>query len=343
MRFSKVPLLLSLTLLLVIGGCLLAVAQDKPILERSKTVLSPNVLAPTPDPNWELKAELNRTEDPREYNPEGPPSDNEPFLHEDIASKVGPPRGPAEVKMSPQSEILGEDFEVSVPPPGWSAITTHSDTTTWYQNDYNPYSGTYYADCKYDENLVPQDEWLITPSMDFSSVNSDIKVEFYWFMSYYWGVDPYDNYDLQLHIIVGSDTTMLWSEADAGVFTNWEWNKATVSLAAYVGQTDVKLAWRYVGVDGAEAGLDFVSVNDNPAPVGRCCYGDPASPSCDDLTEAECSSLGGTWSDGLSCSTDPCPVAGVGDNCDNPITITLPAELPYSDLNQYSSGMASYC
>lgn len=46
--------------------------------------------------------------------------------------------------------------------------------------------------------------------------------------------------------------------------------------------------------------------------IGRCCYGDPGLPDCDDLTYAECQSLSGTWDEYLNCTSNPCPVpAGV--------------------------------
>ncbi len=86
--------------------------------------------------------------------------------------------------------------------------------------------------------------------------------------------------------------------------------------------------------DGAQAGLDLVSVNDNAAPVGRCCYG---GGSCADVTAAACGTLGGDWDGGLDCTT-ACPVATPGDNCSDPYVVNLPAQLPYTDANQYTCG-----
>ncbi|MDD4052511.1 MAG: choice-of-anchor J domain-containing protein, partial [candidate division Zixibacteria bacterium] len=234
---------------------------------------------------------------------------------------------------------MAEDFEVSVPPATWSAIATHTDTMTWYQNNYDPYSGTYYADCKYDEALVPQDEWLITPLMDFDGASTDLKVEFYFFMSYAWSVDPDPNYDLELWISTDAGATWptkLWDQHAQGVFSDWTYYKVTIDLSAYVGEKDVKLAWRYVGTDGAEAAIDLVSVNDDPPPVGRCCYGDPFAPSCDLISEMACTALSGKWDGALTCA-DACPVAGPGDNCEAPVTLTVPAALPYTD-NNYTCG-----
>jgi len=42
---------------------------------------------------------------------------------------------------------------------------------------------------------------------------------------------------------------------------------------------------------------------------GRCCYGDIFTPTCvDSVTEEECDALTGTWTFGLNCVDDPCPV-----------------------------------
>jgi hypothetical protein len=80
-------------------------------------------------------------------------------------------------------------------------------------------------------------------------------------------------------------------------------------------------------------------------PVGRCCYGDPATPSCaDEETQADCEARTEyiSWAQGLNCEDDPCPAANEGDNCLNPINITIPpASWPYQDLAQYTCGRSS--
>ena len=46
-------------------------------------------------------------------------------------------------------------------------------------------------------------------------------------------------------------------------------------------------------------------------PVGRCCYDGV----CADLTHAACNDLGGVWTLGLTCVSDPCPVVPDNDDC----------------------------
>jgi GEVED domain/Dockerin type I domain len=321
----RMNLIIALAILVVLAFGFSAVGADKPIPEKHKALISPAAQQPTPDPNWELKNQQERQPDPRELY---------------VTSKFAPPGNAPQGKPEmPKSSLFSEDFEVAVPPAGWSTIITIAGYT-WKLQTGDYYSGSACADVEYDPSLATQDEWLITPALDFTTATSDLKVKFWWNMSYYWGVSPYNNYDYELWISTDGGATWptkLWDETAAGAFTSWVWYQATIPLAAYVGQSNVKLAWRYHGSDGAELLLDLVTVDDDPPPTGRCCYGDPLAPSCADNTEAQCTALSGTW-DGTTTCADPCPVAGVGDNCSNPIVVTLPAALPYSDLNQFTCG-----
>lgn len=171
------------------------------------------------------------------------------------------------------TDFLTEDFEGGlVPPSGWTLNSNNS--YTWEISSSSPYEGTYKATCYYDPSLNQQDEWLISPVIDFTSAGEDLRVEFYWNMSYYWGVDPNDNYDLELWVSTngGTDfTTMLWCEDSLGEFTNWTWYLATVFLSDYIDETNVKLAWRYYGVDGAQTSLDLISVADGGILSGDIC------------------------------------------------------------------------
>lgn len=264
--------------------------------------------------------------------------------YQNEALKVAPRRPDGQpLKSVPAATYLAEDFEVAVPPAGWTEIILNA-SFNWKQQTVTSYSGSACADVEYDPALNPQDEWLVTPSLNFSGATpADLKIEFYWMMSYYWGVSPYDNYDLELWISTDGGATWptkLWDESAQGTFSNWVWYKASIGLSAYAGQSDVKFAWRYVGVDGAQAAVDLVTVNDNPAPVGRCCYIDGT---CDDITQAECTSSGGVdWNQALNCASNPCPGASQGDNCSNPLLVTLPAELPWEDKDQTTCGRGNF-
>jgi hypothetical protein len=256
---------------------------------------------------------------------------------ESKAAPQKPYTGP--VAIASPSALLSEGFEGgAVPPTGWSAVV--NNPYTWEIDSYSPYEGVYNASCFYDETYSgTQDEWLISPAIDLSSKGSDWNLYFSWMGSYYWAVDPYDNYDLEVWISTdgGSNfSTQLWSEEDVGVFTTWQWYRQSVDLSGYLAETNVKLGFRYYGYDGAQFSLDYIVV-DIPQ-VGRCCYGDPMSPSCADVTEEACNGLSGSWTEGLNCTDNPCPIVGEGDDCSNPIPVSIPAALPYTDASQTTCG-----
>ena len=227
-----------------------------------------------------------------------------------------------------ETEILWEGFEGGVvPPAGWTAIV--NNPYTWEIDSYNPYEGTYNASCFYDQDYTgTQDEWLVSPVLDLSQ-RTDWVLEFVWMGSYYWGVDPYDNYDLEVWISTDGGenwTTMLWTEPGTeDPWTNWTWYEATVDLSGYSAESNVKLGFRYHGYDGAQWSIDAISVNDIPLPVGRCCYGDPTAPSCADVIEEECDAMEGySWDEGLNCTDHPCPTAPDNDECANAELIPPP-------------------
>jgi|GEM_PF-1348576 len=179
--------------------------------------------------------------------------------------------------LAPNLDALNEGFESGVvPPTGWTADVTNA-SYTWEVDNFAPYEGTYNATVLYDALLVPQDEWLKSPSVDLSTF-SQAYLTFYWNTSYYWLVDPFDNGETYLKISTdgGSTWTSLWSESDAGVFTNWEWNETILDISAYAGLSNVMIAFNYVAVDAAQFSVDAVSISDaacivvdatNPAPA----------------------------------------------------------------------------
>ncbi len=279
----------------------------------------------------EIQAKLEAEEEGESHHEDpsyelGLPTASRPAVQEDL--RVNPfKRQPIMTTHTPKGEILWEGFEGgTVPPPNWTAVV--NNPYTWEIDDYNPYEGTYNASCYYDDSYTgTQDEWLISPAIDLSG-ESGWKLEFVWMGSYYWSVDPYDNCDLEVWISTDGGanfTTKLWCEEDVGEFTTFTWYEATVDLSAYSTESNVKLGFRYYGYDGAQFSIDAISVNNEAAPIGRCCYDDPAAPLCVDVTEAECEAMGGySWDEGLNCEDNPCPTAPENDECTNAELIPPP-------------------
>jgi hypothetical protein len=176
-----------------------------------------------------------------------------------------------------RADIISEGFEGTVfPPAGWTQVIQNAGYT-WKGSTLLPYSGLKKCDIEYDVALVPQNEWIITPA--FSLLNAGTAtVSFYFNTSYYWHVSPNNNADIFLKISTDNGTTWtnVWKEEDQGVFENWIWYQVTKSLTPYVGHANVKLAWNYVGVDGAQFNLDEVVVN-VPCEVGEAANPSPVN------------------------------------------------------------------
>jgi hypothetical protein len=156
-----------------------------------------------------------------------------------------------------------ENFnDAVVPPHCWSEIIANANFH-WKASTSDPG----WADVEYDPAPASQDEWLVTPVMDFTNL-AHPRLSFKWMMSYYWSVSPYNNYDLNCKISTDGGTSWIkiWSETDEGTFTTYEAKTKTLDLLAYAGQANVKFAWQYVGSDGAQALIDDVVIDAWPLP-----------------------------------------------------------------------------
>jgi hypothetical protein len=216
--------------------------------------------------------------------------------------------------------ILTEDFEAAVPPATWTAIATHSGEETWFQSD-SAYAGTYSAQCDYDADLVAQDEWMLTPPM---LLFGDVTVSGATMGSVYWGVTPYDNYDVEVWAVVGpapdpvNDVLIGTLDADFWV-SNFTWETFSYTFAAPTGQ--FRLGFRYVGNDGAQGNVDEILVDgETGAPANDCnVNGVPdecdVPPICTDPWPA-CS-----LDSNNNGTPDECEIACLGDsNCDGGIS-----------------------
>lgn len=109
------------------------------------------------------------------------------------------------------------------------------------------------------------DSWIISEDL---LVTETTTLSFWWNTSYYWHVDPNPNGDMHVKISTngGADWTSLWTEEDAGVFTNWQWYETVLDLSSYTGV--VKIAFNFVSNDGATYSLDNVLLTDVPRKLG---------------------------------------------------------------------------
>jgi hypothetical protein len=165
-------------------------------------------------------------------------------------------------------QYLTEDFEGGASiPAGWTLNQTNTNET-WYigTNAAQANTGSNYAIVEYDAALGNQDESLTTPTIDLTSATNP-RLVFWWNASYFWAVDPNDNYDFTVSIDDGSTVTQVFTETDETEFDstddNFVWFQRTVDLSAYVGET-ITITFNYTGADGASLTIDDVTVEETP-------------------------------------------------------------------------------
>lgn len=156
---------------------------------------------------------------------------------------------------------ISEGFESAiVPPSGWSLVSTNP-YYTWEINNFNPVQGIYYANVLYDPGLSPQDEILLSPQ--FTASNATLS--FYSFGSPYWCRDTYDNCDLNVWIVVGAwggGNDIFVRTVDSDWIGTWTWTFTIINLTPYLpAGTPARIAFQYVGLDGAQIGIDQISIS----------------------------------------------------------------------------------
>ncbi len=262
------------------------------------------------------------------------PQKIEPQVTKNREFGVATIQGHPKTVVNPRTIYLSEDFEdtLNFPPVGWDTINTDPGYG-WFPGVYQG-GGTRAALVTWHGPGFIQDEWLITPQIDVSSATSNLRLEF-WFLKGY-------TYPHLFKVYVSTDGTTfneIW-DSDTTGYPTFEWWKYTIDMSAYAGGAPIWIGFQYYGEDADLFGLDDILLTDDEAPVGRCCYGDPGAPDCQDVTEAECDALGGNWSAGLNCTDDPCPVAGPNDNCAD----VTPQLLPYTFTgNNEAATFDTYC
>lgn len=179
-----------------------------------------------------------------------------------------------------RSAVLYEDFtSTTFPPSGWTKIDgTESTGAQHWNRATNLTLGTSEVSIEGPVAFINwtdgngarnQDEWLITPQITVPA-NSFLKFEIYTLMRYMVagaGSEDGDGNNGDFNVKVSTDNgstwTSIWNEDDAYTaegLANQDWNRISVSLAAYSGQS-VKFAFQYTGYDGCWLVLDNVIVD----------------------------------------------------------------------------------
>lgn len=165
--------------------------------------------------------------------------------------------------------LLQENFNSGVIPTSWT-VQQSNPRETWKIIVVS--SGTAVG-VEYDEDLVDQNEWLITPSLNFSTLDQNYyTLKFKAGLSAYWSIDPFDHYDVYVKVSTdnGATWTQLWTETDlTSIAPSFAYNNISLDVSQYADQANVKFAFIYEGVDGAGFYVDDVIVeatSDVPVP-----------------------------------------------------------------------------
>ncbi len=158
--------------------------------------------------------------------------------------------------------ILEENFDTETfPPNGWAIKKTNTNDNTWLHGNINDHSFTavdptsvYSALCQW--AAEDQDEWLKTPIVTLP--NEDISLSFYTIYNAVWLSDAVLN--LKISTNGGADWTTVWTSNDDGVGDSLMWREISVDLSSYKNNSNVMLAWQYVGNNGDYAGIDNVKL-----------------------------------------------------------------------------------
>ena len=210
-----------------------------------------------------------------------------------------------------------EGFEtVTTPnlPDCWTYIDVNADSKYWKTTTSHYHSGTKGVEYMY-HSTNAADDWLFSPAVTLDATEYQLK---YWQASSTSFPETWEIKYGATADVAGMTNTII-----APITSGNAWVQrihAFTPPAAgtyYIGIHCTSAANQYyLAMDDFELGL-------TPTTPYKCCYGDPCTPTCEDMLESACLALGGTWTDGVNCATDPvCPVPVEGSLCCDPIELS---------------------
>lgn len=157
--------------------------------------------------------------------------------------------------------LLSENFEGTWgpygnnPPVGWTIEDHGSSPGTWNENDWYKFAkgGAYVNVARvYYFPVENQDEWLISPAFDISSELTSVNLEFDHYFYEYSAEDAY--------VDIISDQNPTWTTLAHYDATTANMAHENISLNSYIGNTNVKIRFRYVGYNGWYWEVDNVKI-----------------------------------------------------------------------------------
>ncbi|MDZ4122147.1 MAG: choice-of-anchor J domain-containing protein, partial [Candidatus Cloacimonadaceae bacterium] len=135
---------------------------------------------------------------------------------------------------------LVESFESGTIPNNWTVINADNGTQWWAATNVNPRTGTYAARVRWETTSLDNDDWLITPPLQVSSITND-QISF-WMRSY--GATYADPW--QVLISTTNTNPASFTMIDSGDGNMGEYVQKVYNLDSY-GDAIIYLAIRYIG------------------------------------------------------------------------------------------------
>jgi len=167
-----------------------------------------------------------------------------------------------------KAQILSETFQgTTFPPTGWTTATNVASRPWGYTTDIFNATGQTTFNITGGKSAAiawiaqPQDAHLTSPSFSLVGATSP-TLNFKAKIGYEYMVAPDPNGDLKVEISTNGTTwTQLWVEENYGVYIDYETLNISINLTPYIGQSNVKIRFRYVANDADSLSIDDVVVS----------------------------------------------------------------------------------
>jgi hypothetical protein len=182
--------------------------------------------------------------------------------------------------------LLNESFSAGIMPPTDWKLTQTNPSETWYVDPTLPFSPPYCVTVHRGNNLSLQNEWLITPPLDFTNYHKDVFLSFRWYTSCYvahW--KDYIDLNIQISPDNGSTWYKVWSDDNmTSNYSSWSWidteNGKAINISKYHSYPQVKIGFQYYSnvTDLApyqELSIDDILVYAQAGPAFGCSAGGP--------------------------------------------------------------------
>jgi hypothetical protein len=159
--------------------------------------------------------------------------------------------------------LLDEKFSNdTMPPTNWQRIQTNPNET-WYIDKTLPYSDPYCGTVHRGTELVLQNEWLISPQLDFTNYYGVINLSFWWYTNCY--VAHWKDY-IDLNVSISTDNGLTWAllwsdDSIGGNYTSWKWYYTNLVISDYAGESQVKIGFQYYSNKIDEASCQEFSID----------------------------------------------------------------------------------